>query len=85
MWQNGDIPTKGYSQCKRPCRFAALRRVGDFRLPVRRFDETELPVGKAFFKEKHGFEKTLHAEGKRTRTLYLAPEGRSSLSDAKLH
>lgn len=44
------------------------------------YDESELPLGKAFFKGgKRGFEQTKHVEGKRTRVLYLAPEGRSSL------
>jgi outer membrane protein OmpA-like peptidoglycan-associated protein len=44
------------------------------------YDESDLPLGKAFFKGgKRGFEQTKHVEGKRTRVLYLAPEGRSSL------
>ena len=38
------------------------------------------PLGKASLKDgQRGFEKAQRAEGKRTRALYLAPEGRSSL------
>ncbi|MGE5385482.1 MAG: OmpA family protein [Betaproteobacteria bacterium] len=44
------------------------------------FDEAELPLGKAFSRDgAHGFDKVQRVEGKRTRVLYLAPEGRSSL------
>jgi len=44
------------------------------------FDETELPLGKANMKGGvRGFDKVQRVEGKRTRVLYLAPEGRSSL------
>ncbi len=51
------------------------------------FDESDLPLGKAFFKGgERGFEQTKHVEGKRIRVLYLAPEGRSSLEVyAQLH
>lgn len=44
------------------------------------FDEAELPLGKASMKGGvRGFDKVQRVEGKRTRVLYLAPEGRSSL------
>lgn len=44
------------------------------------FDESVLPLAKANMKDGvRGFDKTQRVEGKRTRVLYLAPEGRSSL------
>ena len=44
------------------------------------FDESELPLAKATLKDGvRGFDRVRRVEGKRTRALYLAPEGRSSL------
>jgi len=44
------------------------------------FDESVLPAGRALLKDGvRGFDTSLRVEGKRTRVLYLAPEGRSSL------
>ena len=74
------VPTKDLAKAKDP---AGLPRYADsviFGYQFADFDESTLPLGKAFIKDgQRGFDKTLRVEGKRTRVLYLAPEGRSSL------
>ncbi len=75
----GELPVKDVPKSKDPAGLPRYAGSVIFGYKYADFDESELPVGKAFFTDKRGFEKTLHAEGKRTRALYLAPEGRSSL------
>ena len=74
------VPTKDIPNAKDP---AGLPRYADsviFGYQFADFDESNLALGKAFIKDgQRGFDKTLRVEGKRTRLLYLAPEGRSSL------
>ena len=74
------VPGKDIPNAKDP---AGLPRYADsviFGYQFADFDETSLPLGKASLKDgQRGFEKAQRAEGKRTRALYLAPEGRSSL------
>lgn len=73
-------PTKDIPNAKDPAGLARYAGSVIFGYQFADFDESTLPLGKAFLKDgQRGFEKTLRAEGKRTRTLYLAPEGRSSL------
>jgi OOP family OmpA-OmpF porin len=74
------VPTKDVPNAKDP---AGLPRYADsviFGYQFADFDETVLPLSKAITKDgQRGFEKNQRVEGKRTRVLYLAPEGRSSL------
>lgn len=73
------VPTKDIPSAKDPAGLPRYAGSVIFGYQHTDFDESTLPLGKATFKEQRGFEKTLRAEGKRTRALYLAPEGRSSL------
>ena len=73
------VPTKDIPSAKDPAGLPRYAGSVIFGYQYTDFDESTLPLGKATFKEQRGFEKTLRAEGKRTRALYLAPEGRSSL------
>jgi OmpA-OmpF porin, OOP family len=73
------VPTKDVPKSKDPAGLPRYSGSVIFGYEFADFDESNFPVGKAFFTDKRGFEKTLRAEGKRTRVLYLAPEGRSSL------
>ena len=73
------VPTKDIANAKDPAGLPRYAGSVIFGYQFADYDESTLPLGKAFFKEQRGFEKTLRAEGKRTRALYLAPEGRSSL------
>ena len=74
------VPTKDVAKAKDPAGLPRYSGSVIFGYQYADFDETLLPVGKAIFKDgQRGFEKTQRAEGKRTRALYLAPEGRSSL------
>lgn len=74
------VPTKDVPNAKDPAGLPRYAGSVIFGYQFADFDESTLPLGKAFLKDgQRGFEKTQRAEGKRTRVLYLAPEGRSSL------
>lgn len=73
-------PTKDVAGAKDPAGLPRYEESVIFGYQYGDYDESELPLGKAFFKNgKRGFEQTKRVEGRRTRVLYLAPEGRSSL------
>ena len=74
------VPGKDVPNAKDPAGLPRYAESVIFGYQFADFDETSLPLGKASLKDgQRGFEKAQRAEGKRTRALYLAPEGRSSL------
>lgn len=74
------VPGKDIPNAKDPAGLPRYAESVIFGYQFADFDETSLPLGKASLKDgQRGFEKAQRAEGKRTRALYLAPEGRSSL------
>ena len=74
------VPGKDIPNAKDPAGLPRYAESVIFGYQFADFDETSLPLGKASLKDgQRGFEKAQRAEGKRTRALYFAPEGRSSL------
>lgn len=74
------VPTKDIPKAKDPAGLPRYAGSVIFGYQFADYDEATLPLGKAFIGGgNRGFDKTLRVEGKRTRALYLAPEGRSSL------